>query len=166
MDDSAQSSAIGAPRKNGRRACVHAALETAPGGESVSRAITPDWAPRLYEYIGGIVRPHGAVLLAAGGIPDHVHLSVSLGKELSVSAALRIIKANSSKWVHDTFSEKRRFAWQNGYGAFSVSQSNLDDVHGCIAGQAEHHRTQTFQEEFIAFLERHQVPYDERYIWD
>ena len=130
------------------------------------RAITPDWAPRLYEYIGGIVRPHGAVLLAAGGIPDHVHLSVSLGKELSVSAALRIVKANSSKWVHDTFPEKRRFAWQNGYGAFSVSQSSLDDVHGYIAGQAEHHRTQTFQEEFIAFLERYQVPYDERYIWE
>ncbi len=130
------------------------------------RTITPDWALRLYEYIGGIVRPHGAVLLAAGGAADHVHLSVSLGKEWSVSAALRIIKANSSKWVHEKLPDKQHFAWQNGYGAFSVSRSNLDDVHGYIANQAEHHRTRTFKEEFLAFLKRYEVPYDERYIWE
>ena len=128
--------------------------------------LTADLSPRLYEYIGGTLRGHGAALLAAGGVADHLHLSVSLGKELSVSAALRVIKSNSSKWVHDTFDDQPHFAWQNGYGAFSVSQSNLDDVHRYIENQTEHHRKRTFQEEFLAFLKRYNVPYDERHIWD
>ena len=129
-------------------------------------SITDELRPRLHEYIGGILRSKNAALLAAGGMPDHVHLSVSLGKELSISEALRLTKTNSSKWIHDTFPAHRSFAWQNGYGAFSVSQSNLDAVHRYIADHAKHHRKTTFQEEFIAFLKRHNVPYDERHIWD
>jgi REP element-mobilizing transposase RayT len=129
-------------------------------------SITEDIAPRLYEYIGGILRAEKGRLLAAGGMPDHVHLLASLSKEMSVSDALRIIKANSSGWIHDTFPDERQFAWQAGYGAFAVSYSNLDSVKQYIARQAEHHRVKTFQEEFVEFLRRHEIEFDERYLWD
>jgi REP element-mobilizing transposase RayT len=128
--------------------------------------ITADVQPRLYEYIGGIVRAHGGCLLAAGGMPDHVHLLVSLNRETSVAEALRLIKANASKWVHETFPHHRDFAWQAGYGAFTVSYSNRDNVRRYLARQVEHHRRQTFQEEFLALLRRHGLEYDERYVWE
>ena len=128
--------------------------------------ITPDLQPRLYEYIGGILRGEKCSLLAAGGMPDHVHLLASLSKTVSISDALRLIKSNSSKWVHETFSKKQDFAWQTGYGAFAVSYSNLEDVKRYIANQAEHHRVRTFQEEFIALLNRHHVEFDEQFLWD
>ncbi len=128
--------------------------------------ITPDLQPRLYEYLGGILRSQGCRLLAAGGTPDHVHLLVSLSKQMSVSEAVRLIKSNASKWVHETFPERRDFAWQAGYGAFSVSFSNLERVKHYLAHQAEHHRTRTFQEEFVALLRRHRIEFDERYLWD
>ena len=129
-------------------------------------SITPDLQPRLFEYIGGILRGANSVLLAAGGMPDHVHLLIGLNKELAIAETLRTIKAGSSRWVHDTFAEQRSFAWQTGYGAFSVSYSHLGRVKAYIAGQAEHHRKRTFQEEFVLFLRRHGVEYDERYLWD
>ena len=128
--------------------------------------ITSEIDARLYDYFGGILRNEGCSLLAAGGMPDHVHLLVSLNKQLSVSDALRILKANSSKWIHETFPMRKMFAWQSGYGTFSVSHSGLDNVKRYIAGQAEHHRTRTFQEEFIALLKRHKIEFDERYLWD
>lgn len=128
--------------------------------------MTPDFQTRLYEYIGGILRAEGARLLAAGGMPDHVHLLVSLTREQSLAEAARQIKANSSKWIHETFPDKRSFAWQAGYGAFSVSYSNIDSVKQYIARQPEHHRRRTFQDEFIEFLERHGIEYDPRYIWE
>ncbi len=126
--------------------------------------ITPDLQDRLYAYLGGILRLHRSVLLAAGGMPDHLHLLVALNKELAVSVAVRLLKANSSKWVHETFPELRSFAWQTGYGAFTVSHSNLGRVKHYLANQAEHHRLRTFQEEFLAFLKHHGLEYDERYI--
>jgi putative transposase len=123
-------------------------------------------AARVYDYIGGIVRETKSVLLAAGGMPDHVHLLVSLSKEMAVADALRLIKTNSSKRVHETFPDLKDFAWQTGYGAFAVSYSNVDAVKSYIAGQEEHHRVRTFQEEYRAFLDRHGIKYDERYLWD
>ena len=121
---------------------------------------------RLYEYIGGILRAEKSVLLAAGGMPDHVHLLVSLSRELSIADTLRVVKANCSKWIHETFPDRQNFGWQAGYGAFSVSFSNLPEVKKYIAGQAEHHRIRTFQEEFREFLRRHEIDWDERYVWD
>jgi len=121
---------------------------------------------RLYEYRGGILRNHNGVLLAAGGIPDHVHLLVGLHREMAVAEGVKLVKAHSSKWIHDTFPDRKAFAWQTGYGAFTVSYSNMDQVKRYIAGQEEHHRKRTFKEEFIAFLDRHEIPYDERYVWD
>lgn len=127
--------------------------------------IDPDLAPRLYGYTGGILDKMGGRLVAAGGMPDHVHLIVSLGKQMSVADTLRVIKANTSRWIHQTASNLRHFGWQAGYGAFAVSHSNLDEVKRYIANQQEHHRVRTFKEEFLALLRRHNIEYDERYIW-
>ena len=128
--------------------------------------LAPAVAPRVYDYLGGITRGLGGVLLAAGGMPDHVHLLVGLGATRALSDILRDLKANSSKWVHETFPELAGFGWQTGYGAFVVSYSLLDAVKGYIARQEEHHRTRTFQEEFVLFLCRHRIDYDDRYLWD
>jgi REP element-mobilizing transposase RayT len=128
--------------------------------------MTPTLQPRLFAYMGGILTPHRTVLIAAGGMPDHVHLLISLSREIAVAEVVRLLKANSSKWVHEPFPELRAFAWQTGYGAFSVSYSHLGRVKQYLAGQAEHHRRRTFQEEFVAFLNRHRIEFDERYLWD
>jgi REP element-mobilizing transposase RayT len=128
--------------------------------------ITPPLQPRLFAYCGGILRETGCALVAAGGTPDHVHLLVSLGREVAVAEAVRLVKANSSKWVHETFPDQHAFAWQAGYGAFAVSYSRLGPVKDYLARQAEHHRKKTFQEEFVAFLRRHGIEFDERHLWD
>jgi REP element-mobilizing transposase RayT len=125
-----------------------------------------DLLPRLYQYIGGILRAEGCMLVAAGGTADHIHLLASLTRETSVAETLRVIKTNSSKWIHESDPARSGFAWQSGYGAFAVSYSHLERVKAYLAGQAEHHRTMTFQEEFRAFLERHHIAFDERYLWD
>jgi REP element-mobilizing transposase RayT len=128
--------------------------------------LTPELQPRLYAYLGGILQPQKSVLLAAGGIADHVHLLISLGRELAIADAVRLLKANSSGWIHDTFPDRQVFAWQVGYGAFSVSYSNLKVVKRYIANQEKHHRRRTFQEEYREFLVKHDVEFDERYVWD
>jgi putative transposase len=128
--------------------------------------IADETAPRIYEYLGGICRETGSALLAAGGMPDHVHLLISIGRQLATADLIRTLKTNSSGWIHKTFANLQGFAWQNGYGAFSASFSNLEAIKRYIANQAEHHRTKSFQEEFLEFLKRHQIEYDERYIWD
>src|SRR4051812_1239946 len=128
-------------------------------------AIHPEWAQRLYDYIGGIVARRKGKLLAAGGMPDHVHLLVSLGREWSLSELLRDVKAGSSKWVHETFEADATFEWQNGFGAFSVSMSSLGAVTGYIADQPRHHASLSFQDEFRALLRKHGLTWDERYLW-
>jgi len=128
--------------------------------------ILPDLAPRLYEYVGGTARNTGNVLMAAGGTADHVHLLVSLGKNSSAADVVRDLKANSSRWFDETCANLSGFAWQSGYGAFAVSYSNLSEVRRYIANQQEHHRAVTFKEEFLALLKRHNLEYDERYVWD
>ena len=126
--------------------------------------IRSDLAADLYSYMGGIARSKRCVLLAAGGMPDHVHLLVSLHPTVAVAAIVRDIKANSSSWVRER--GVREFAWQDGYGPFSVSKSNLETVRAYVNSQEEHHRTKTFQEEYVEFLERHGVEYDRRYVFD
>jgi REP element-mobilizing transposase RayT len=128
--------------------------------------LTPEIQPRLYEYFGGILRARNSKLIAAGGIADHVHLLVSLSKQLAISDVLRDLKANSSGWIHDTFADQKSFAWQIGSGAFAVSYSAIEDVRRYIAHQAEHHRVKSFQEEFVEFLRRHQLEFDDRYLWE
>jgi REP element-mobilizing transposase RayT len=128
--------------------------------------ITPDLAPRLYGYIGGVARQTGSVLIAAGGVPDHVHLLVSLGRQACVADLVRDMKSNSSGWVHDNFPTRPQFAWQAGYGAFAVSFSMVETVRAYIANQESHHRRRTFQDEFRAYLKAHEIEWDERYVWD
>lgn len=127
--------------------------------------ITRELQPRLFEYIGGILRNSSSPLIAAGGMPDHVHLLISLGRTLAVADAVRLIKSNSSTWIHDEL-RMREFQWQTGYGAFAVSYSNIDAVKEYIANQEEHHRVRTFQDEFREILRRHGLEWDERYVWD
>jgi REP-associated tyrosine transposase len=121
--------------------------------------------PRLHEYIGGILRADRGTLLAAGGTENHIHLLAAISKEQAVAQAVRRIKANSSRWVHETFPDQRAFAWQTGYGAFTIGYTGLDSVRGYIERQEEHHRTVSFEEEFLEFLQRYGVSYDPRYLW-
>ncbi len=128
--------------------------------------IIPEIKPRLYEYVGGILSHHKSVLLCAGGIVDHVHLLVSLSREASIADTVRDVKSLSSGWIHERFERSSDFAWQAGYAVFSVSHSNVGSVREYLARQEEHHRGKTFQEEYLDFLKRHDMEYDERYIWD
>ena len=122
--------------------------------------------PRMFAYLGGIVRELRGHALAVGGVGDHVHALISLPPNVSVSEVLRIVKANSSRWVHETWPQRSDFAWQTGYSAFTVSQLNRDAVLRYIAQQEEHHRTISFQDEVRQMLNRHGIEFDERYLWD
>jgi len=127
--------------------------------------LTPDLRPDMLAYLGGIVRKLHGKVIESNARADHVHCLLSLPPTLAVAEALRVLKSNSSLWVHET-RHRKVFAWQTGYGAFSVSQSNVPAVARYIRNQDQHHRKVSFQEEFIAFLKRHGIEYDERYIWE
>ena len=122
--------------------------------------------PRLFPYLGGIIRELGGTALLINGPSDHVHILVSLSAKTALSEIVGKVKANSSGWVHREFPEKQAFAWQTGYSAFSVSHSQKESVLDYIAKQEEHHRKMSFKEELITFLKKHEVEYDERYIFE
>ena len=128
--------------------------------------LTQEVQERLWPHIAGVARENRMNAVTVGGVADHVHILLSIPSTLSIAKAMQLLKGNSSKWIHETFSGRAAFAWQNGYGAFSVSYSHVDRVKGYLARQADHHRTRTFQEEFVAFLRRHGIEYDERYLWE
>lgn len=116
---------------------------------------------RLWPYLGGIARENKMKALAIGGAADHVHILFSLSATVSVSKAVQLLKGNSSKWVHETFSEMCSFEWQEGYGAFSVGVSAIDATVAYIRDQTEHHRKRTFREEFKTMLQKHGFDFDE-----
>jgi putative transposase len=126
--------------------------------------IKPEFRPDLFGYLGGIVRKIHATALIINGAADHVHMLLRIRPAQSAAEIVRVVKANSSKWVRGKWSSD--FAWQTGYGVFSVSESNVTAVKKYIAEQEEHHKEHSFQEEFLAFLKKNHVEYDERYIWD
>ncbi len=126
--------------------------------------ITTQIRSDLHAYLGGIVREMGGTALIINGITDHVHMLIRIRPAHSIAEITRVIKTNSCKWIHHKGQNK--FAWQSGYGAFSVSESGIPAVTRYIATQEEHHKTRSFQEEFVAFLKKNNVAYDERYIWD
>jgi putative transposase len=128
--------------------------------------ITKNIQDELYRYIGGIIHNEDGVSLEIGGTNDHMHLLAKFKSAISVSEMLGRIKANSSKWANENKMELRKFGWQEGYGAFSVSESQVNSVVKYIRGQEEHHRKQTFQEEYVALLQKHGIEYDEKYLWD
>jgi REP element-mobilizing transposase RayT len=127
--------------------------------------ITPDLELRLYPFIGGIIRDLRSTLLAINGMPDHVHLLVRYRADLSHSEMLKQIKSRSSKWIHETFPQHSQFAWQEGYGGFTVSKSVVPDVESYIACQKEHHQRQDFKSEFLALLHRHGIEFDENEVF-
>jgi len=138
--------------------CVFSTKERRP-------LITPDLRGRLWPFLGGIARQNKMTALEIGGVADHVHILLSLPATIPISKAMQLIKGGSSKWIHETFPDQWQFAWQEEYGAFSVSVSQLDKIIAYIRRQPEHHRKLTFQEEFLMLLKKHGVEYDERYLW-
>jgi REP element-mobilizing transposase RayT len=128
--------------------------------------ITPDLRPRLWDYLGGTVRGLGGISILVGGTGDHVHMLATLRQVPALADFMRDLKSASSGWVHDTFPAMSRFAWQTGYGAFTVSHSGIEGVKAYIANQEEHHRKQTFQDEFREFLRKHEIEFEEKYLWE
>jgi putative transposase len=129
-------------------------------------SITPDTRPRLCEYLGGTVRGLGGSALAVNCVQDHVHILARLRQDRAICDVIRDIKANSSKWLRGRVGYGRSFAWQTGYGAFTVSRSQIRRATTYIAGQEAHHRKTTFEDEFLALLKAHGIEFDPRYLWD
>ena len=141
---------------------IHAVFSTKGREPLIDRAL----CPRLWAYMSGIVCESGGVALAIGGTADHVHVLFSAPPTLAVADVMRLVKTNSSRWVHEEFPTRESFAWQAGYAAFSVSPSNVERVRRYIADQEAHHRRRSFQEEYVAFLKTSGIAYDERYLWE
>jgi REP element-mobilizing transposase RayT len=120
----------------------------------------------MHAYLATVCRDLGAELVRVGGVADHVHIVTTLPRTVSQAQLIEEIKKTSSKWIKALEARYRGFFWQRGYGAFSVSPSQLDAVVQYVKVQQEHHRTQTFQEEYRELLRRHGVDFDERYVWD
>lgn len=126
--------------------------------------IDDDWRDRLHGYLGGTIRGLGAVPLEIGGTADHVHMLIGLKPTHAIADVIREIKKASTTWIHDEIG-RTKFRWQDGYGAFAVSKRDIESVRDYIRGQVEHHRTRTFQEEYLEFLKDYGIEYDERYVW-
>ena len=120
----------------------------------------------LHRYLGGLINKNGGQVLAVGGVEDHVHLCFALPRTMALADMARELKRASSLWIKEREPLQQQFAWQGGYGAFSVGQMETPQVISYINQQEEHHRKRSFQEEYRAFLEKYQIPYDERYVWD
>ena len=136
------------------------------GTKDRRKLITSELQARLWPYLGGIARECDMRALAVGGTEDHVHVLLSLPATLTTCKAVQLLKGNSSKWIHETFPSQWQFGWQEGYGAFSIGISRVGSTVEYIRGQEEHHRTRTFQEEFVLFLKKHGMEYDEAMLWD
>jgi len=122
--------------------------------------IVPDMRDKLYPYISGIVRHQKGNVVEIGGMPDHVHVLLQLAPQISVALLLQHIKGGSSRWVQEQRLLRDRFAWQRGYGAFTVSESNVSKVRRYIQGQEEHHKKESFGSELMRLLCKHGIPFD------
>ena len=128
--------------------------------------IKNDVRPRLYDYIGGTIRKQGGISLAIGGMEDHVHILAKLNPNNAVSDILRDLKANASSWMHDVFPELKDFSWQKGYGAFTVSASQIANVKEYILNQEKHHQKHgSFRDEFRKLLIANEIEFDEKYLF-
>jgi putative transposase len=128
--------------------------------------INKSWKDELYKYICGIVNGKGQKVYAIGGVEDHIHILVSIKPNVSLSNLVKDIKSNSSKWINENHFVNEPFRWQEGFGAFSYAQSQLDRVINYINTQEQHHAKKTFEEEYIAFLAHFNISYDEKYLFD
>ena len=121
---------------------------------------------RIHAYLGGIINNLGGIPIIVGGIDDHIHILTSLPKTMALTDFVRVIKADSSKWMKQIDSHYSNFSWQEGYGAFSVSPSLIEKTTNYIRNQAEHHKKRTFREEYKLFLEAYGIQYDERFAFE
>jgi putative transposase len=128
--------------------------------------IKPDIENELYQYICGISRNLNCPIIKINGVEDHIHILAQLGKTIAISKLISEIKSNSSRWLKAKGREYQEFSWQNGYGGFSVSRSNLEKAKGYLLSQKEHHKKMTFKEELVMFLQQAGISYDEKYLWD
>jgi putative transposase len=127
--------------------------------------LTPDIRERLWPYMGGIAKRNGIFPKSIGGVADHTRLLLALPTTMAIAKAVQLIKTGSSGWIHENFPNLRNFAWQQGYGAFSIGISQIPETVHYIEQQFEHHRTRTFKEEYLSFLQRHGGNLDEKYLW-
>jgi len=128
--------------------------------------IQTTWKDELHKYICGIVNEKGQKVYAIGGVADHIHILVSIKPNISISDLVRDIKANSSKWIDEKAFVLGKFQWQEGFGAFSYAQSQLDTVIGYIKNQEEHHKKKTFRDEYIRLLQKFNIQYDDKYLFE
>jgi putative transposase len=140
---------------------IHVVFSTSGRAPLLKDAIRLD----VHAYLGGILRELDAVPVAIGGTVDHVHLLTRLPANLALADCMRIVKTNSSRWVGERWPQERKFAWQGGYGAFSVSESRRAAVIRYIRDHAQHHQRISFQDEFLTLLKNHRVEFDDHYIW-
>jgi len=127
--------------------------------------LTPEIRPRLFKYMGGIIRGLNGTSLLINGVDDHVHILTTIPSTIAVADFLRDLKADSSGWAKSELGV-RDFGWQTGYAAFSVSKSGIEAVRTYIASQEEHHRRVSFMDEYLEFLQRHEIEYDERFVFE
>lgn len=127
--------------------------------------ISPSFKEELYQYISGILKHYNHKLLAMNGMPDHLHIFIGMRPTQSISDLMQDIKGNSSKWINEKKFLKIKFEWQEGYGAFSYSKSHVNTVIEYIKNQEEHHKKESFRDEYLKFLKAFEIEYDERYIF-
>jgi len=120
---------------------------------------------RLYPYMCGIARENGLKVLCIGGTDNHIHILLLLDSTTSIAKAIQLIKGGSSKWIHETFPELRLFSWQEGYGAFSIGISNVDETKKYIENQEKHHKKESFRDEYLKFLRKNNIDFNEKYLW-
>jgi REP element-mobilizing transposase RayT len=120
----------------------------------------------MHAFLAGAVRKCGCEAYRVGGVSDHVHLAVRLHRTIAIADLIKEVKSSSSKWIKTRDPICRDFAWQKGYGVFSLGMSQRDQLIRYIEGQEAHHKTLTFQEEYRTFLNKYEITYDERYVWD
>jgi len=140
---------------------IHAVFSTSERRPLLADSIRPD----VHAYIGGILRELRATAIVIGGTSDHVHALIKLPAELSVADCLRVVKTNSSRWIKEKLANRRTFAWQQGYGAFSVSESSRTAVIRYIQDQERHHQRVSFQDEFTSLLRKHCIEFEEQFLW-
>ena len=128
--------------------------------------VEPQWRHRLHAYIGSVARAKNARLIEANSQPDHIHLYASMPSTISIAELVNAFKSNSTRWIHQTFANRKWFSWQEGYAAFSVSKSQEKAVIEYIRRQDDHHRQMHFREELLELLRRHEIECDMRYIFD
>ena len=128
--------------------------------------ISNNWKDDLYKYICGIVKGKSQKVYAIGGMPDHIHILISIKPNLSISQLVNDIKTNSSKWINSKSLVKGQFHWQEGFGAFSYSQSHLDLVIGYVNNQEKHHQSTSFREEYIELLKKYNLDFEDKYLFE